>query len=1190
MRLDTDLSLKLIRDVAGNRVTYSRGEDYYTSNRVKDVKLWKTAEEEQLVSYVSGHRREPYTTGVCIEGTDEVTGYDCTCPAFASNGVCKHIVALLLYRFHNREERAYQMMMGSGPFDDYDEDEDDNNDYDEDDDFLLFHDDDDYGTRRELLIEEMMSSIIGPYFGGISGTDKAIPTKAIPTKAVSTKAVSTKAVSTTKAVPTNHYLKSLINRSAFDDFARISAEKNVRAVPKLELYGGSAFLRITVGKSRQYVVKNIESFCTNIMTRSEVKYGKELEFIHHIEAFEPESQPLVSFILRKLNERNEYASLNNRSSYGYGALYGGLYGPEGDKKNLKLMPSAMDELFDLMVGGKIETGSLGMSGKPAEFLEGTPPCYLEIKELSGQKGFLLTLPDCEYILGEDYIYVYCSEQCGFGNEQGLINTVSRCSRDFSRRLRDLVTVSLNSRQPLIISEDDMTSFYINVLAELKDVIALKGDPSILKKFAPDELQANIYLDSPQNDVVMAAVKFQYGEVEFDPSDDDSARQENKVRRDEKAERRVNSIMGRYFKHYDPQRRVLFIQGDDELIYQFITEGFDEISNLGQIFVSDRFKNIGVKRVPQTAVGVRLESDLLHITMDTKEFPLDEAMNILAQYRQKRRYYRMRDGSFLKLDDTGFSDLAEMVEGLGLSQKELSKGEIVVPKYRALYLDHLLKGSDNVTFERDKHFKSLVKNMKSIDDSESSVPESLESVMREYQKDGYRWLAAMESYGFGGILADDMGLGKTLQIISLLLSRKVEGQSCLTLVVCPASLVLNWQNEIQKFAPRLRVLANIGTLSERRELFKDMDDYDVIVTSYDLLKRDVEQYQKIEFHYQIIDEAQYIKNQGTQNAKAVKAIKSKQRFALTGTPIENRLSELWSIFDFLMPGYLYSYKKFKDRYETDIVKSGDAEKIAMLGRQVAPFILRRLKSKVLKELPEKVETVIYAQMEGEQKKLYQSNLAKAKADIHLKIKEDGFENSKLVILALLTRLRQICCHPALCYEGYHSESAKLEACMELLLEATSAGHKVLLFSQFTSMLELIEKRIRREGLSYCLLTGATQKVKRMEMVEQFNEDDTQIFLISLKAGGTGLNLTAADVVIHFDPWWNIAAQNQATDRTHRIGQKKSVQVYKLIEKGTLEEKIMMLQETKKDLADAVIKAESSGFQTLTQNELMELLSM
>ncbi|MBR0599550.1 DEAD/DEAH box helicase [Sinanaerobacter chloroacetimidivorans] len=988
------------------------------------------------------------------------------------------------------------------------------------------------------------------------------------------------------AVYTDPRIKSLINRYVMDEVVKATSDENVKVIPKLELEDGEAFLSITVGSGRQYVVRNLETFCNHMKTRSRTSYGKELDLLHHINSFEKESQPLVNFVLQKLEDKTQYPTEGINSATRYGYHYGiRSYGLAGDKKYMKLLPYGLDEFFQLYLNNKVNI-SVNGSTEAALFQDRTPEFYLEIKKLEKQKGYALLLPDCHYMLGKNHIYLYCSDHSQYGREQGISNTLCRCSRDFSRKLEDIIKAKLESRYLLTISNEDMASFCINVLSELKEYAEIRGDVEELKEFAPDELQTAFYLDAPQHDMVTAVVKYQYGELEININSLDSYVSKG-ITRDEKKEKKIAAIVQKFFKNQDPAHRFLYLTGDEE-IYQFISEGLGEFLKLGQVFASERFKGMGIKRPPQITVGVQLESDLLNIELDTGGLPLSEAMAALSQYKQKRKYYRMKDGSFIKLEDAGFSELSEMVEGLGLSQKELNEGRIAVPKYRAMYLNQLLKASDNITFERNGHFKNLIRNMKAIDESDFTVPPSLDRIMREYQKDGFRWLAAMDSFGFGGILADDMGLGKTLQIISLLLSKKEEDEDSKALVVCPSSLILNWQNEIQKFSPQLQALAVIGTLEERKALIKEIDDADIVITSYDLLKRDVERYQQILFRYHIIDEAQYIKNHGTQNAKAVKAIRSQQRFALTGTPIENRLSELWSIFDFLMPAYLFSYKKFKDSYETEIVRNQDQAKIAMLSKQVAPFMLRRLKTSVLKELPEKIETVVFSQMEGEQKKLYLANLARIKGEINQNIQEKGFENSKIMILALLTRLRQLCCHPSLCYEDYKEGSAKLEACLELVAEATSAGHKVLLFSQFTSMLELLRSRLGEEGISHYLLTGATSKEMRMELVERFNQDETKVFLISLKAGGTGLNLTGADVVIHYDPWWNIAAQNQATDRTHRIGQKNSVQVYKLIEKGTVEEKILKLQESKKDLSDAIIKDDMAGLGSLSKEALMELL--
>ncbi|MBP3927407.1 MAG: DEAD/DEAH box helicase, partial [Clostridium sp.] len=526
---------------------------------------------------------------------------------------------------------------------------------------------------------------------------------------------------------------------------------------------------------------------------------------------------------------------------------------------------------------------------------------------------------------------------------------------------------------------------------------------------------------------------------------------------------------------------------------------------------------------------------------------------------------------------------------GLGKTELDSGTLHLPAYRAVYLDSLFREDAGVSFSRDRDFKSMVRELKETEEADAKLPEHLEGTLRDYQKKGYAWLKTLDHYGFGGILADDMGLGKTIQILALLSSVYEEKEDELpSLVVCPASLVYNWGHECAMFAPSLKVLLATGTMEERRTLLENASEYDVIVTSYDLLRRDFACYQDMEFRFQIIDEAQYIKNASTQNARAAKAIRAVSRFALTGTPVENRLSELWSIFDFLMPGFLFSYRKFKSSFELPIARDEDSVVLERLHRMIRPFVLRRLKSDVLKELPEKLEKVVYSAAEGRQKTLYQAAALKLK--LQLEAQDETAESSgreKLEILSQLTILRQLCCDPSLCFENYAGGSAKLETCISLISSAVEAGHKLLLFSQFASMLEILAKRLEKEGIRFHLLTGATPKEERNRMVSAFSKDEVPVFLISLKAGGTGLNLTAADIVIHYDPWWNVAAQNQATDRAHRIGQKRQVTVYKLIMKHTIEENILRLQESKQQLADQIVREGMVSLGNLSREELLKL---
>ena len=529
-----------------------------------------------------------------------------------------------------------------------------------------------------------------------------------------------------------------------------------------------------------------------------------------------------------------------------------------------------------------------------------------------------------------------------------------------------------------------------------------------------------------------------------------------------------------------------------------------------------------------------------------------------------------------------------LNGLGdrVDVDELAAGGVGLPSARALLVDALLQNAQSVRLVRDSGFRKLVRDFDSYSDADIEVPCGLRAELRGYQEDGFRWLGTLERMGFGGVLADDMGLGKTLQVIAHVLGRKEEGATGCSLIVCPASLVYNWMSELARFAPGLRCVAAVGTKSARAASIGSSAELDVLVTSYDLLRRDVEIYSGQHFARVVLDEAQYIKNPRAQVTKCAKCLDADARFALTGTPIENRLAELWSIFDFLMPGYLGSREEFAKRYESP-VEAREHDASTLLRCAIGPFVLRRLKSEVLADLPDKTESVVYAQMEPKQRKLYLASQDRLALQIqHQEDKE--LKGEKLKILAELTKLRQICCDPSLCFEGYDGSSAKLETCMELVSQAIDGGHRVLLFSQFTSMLDIIERRLSSEGFSTLMLTGSTSKEARERLVRRFQAGGGDVFLISLKAGGVGLNLTSADVVIHYDPWWNTAAQDQATGRAHRIGQRHDVSVFKLIVEGTIEERILKMQEAKRDLAESVLAGEGVKSALLTREDILALL--
>ena len=733
----------------------------------------------------------------------------------------------------------------------------------------------------------------------------------------------------------------------------------------------------------------------------------------------------------------------------------------------------------------------------------------------------------------------------------------------------------------------LTDFYRNVLPTLEKALEVeRRDEEVLDEYIPPEPQFVFYFDADKG-VIFIKTEAHYGDRLY-PMKEMYSPKQNLGERDLDLEDEVMREIASYFPYISQNADYAYCAKDDDAVYRLTDVALGHFAAAGEVRVTDAFKRIASRQSLKLKVGVSIQSNLLNIEISSDDIDKKELLAILDSFRSKKKYHRLKNGSFIGLDgDDSVEVLSNLYDELGLSPKEFVKDKIKIPMYRALYLDKMLEGRQDLYTERDKNFKKLVKEFKTVDDSDFELPKSLADTLRSYQVHGFKWMKTVAAYGFGGILADDMGLGKTLQTIALLLSAKEHKEKGTSLICCPASLVYNWQEECKRFAPKLRVAVLAGTPGEREKLLKKMSSYDVMITSYDLLKRDILLYEDKHFLYEIIDEAQFIKTHSTAVSKSVKLISAAHRFALTGTPIENRLSELWSIFDYLMPGYLFSYESFRKDIETPIVKNQETEATERLKRMVSPFIVRRLKTDVLKDLPDKLEEVRMARFDGPQQTIYDAQVVKLKQMVASQ-DEGEFNKSKIKILAELTRIRQICCDPSLCLEDYDGGSAKLEACTDLIESAIEGGHKMLLFSQFTSMLAIIGQRLREKGIKYYLIQGDTKKEDRISLVKQFNEDDTPVFLISLKAGGTGLNLTGADVVIHYDPWWNMAVQNQATDRAHRIGQLKTVTVYKLIMKDSIEEKIMELQEKKSNLADEILSGENGSLGKLTKEELLGLI--
>ena len=549
-------------------------------------------------------------------------------------------------------------------------------------------------------------------------------------------------------------------------------------------------------------------------------------------------------------------------------------------------------------------------------------------------------------------------------------------------------------------------------------------------------------------------------------------------------------------------------------------------------------------------------------------------------------FRRKDGSLVTIDNLKeLQRLAEMLKNF--HEREGSyEGKL----YNAPEIGYIMTSSPHYSGEQSKSFQQFMKDAQSGKPVKKvTIPARIATILRPYQKQGIDWLYFLRSHRFGGILADDMGLGKTLQALTLLAMEKVEGKP--SLIICPKTLLYNWKAEAEKFTPDMSVLVYDGTPAERKRLAKKIASSDLVVVSYSTIKQDEEVFvdKKSHFNYVVLDEAQFIKNHVTKTAQFVKRLNADYRLALTGTPLENSVSEIWSAFDFLMPGFLGNNEQFKREFQRPIMEHGDNEALEHLKRKIACFMLRRTKTNVLKELPPKIEQTSLCHLGDAQNVLYQQVLAKVKGEVFATVEEKGFKSSQIHILAGLTKLRQACNHPSLLLadtDWQKYESTKLDACLELVNEIVSAKRKVLIFSQFTKMLDIVAEALAEKEIPHLYLSGKTQN--RQTLVNTFNTDPTiPVFLISLKAGGTGLNLTSADTVIIFDPWWNPSVENQAADRTHRIGQTKTVNVYRLITTGTIEEKIQALKEKKRNLFDALVGESGNLFKKLTWEDVREL---
>ena len=1116
-----------------NTTAYQRGLDIYrTGKRIQSLDIKSEGAVDKISAAVKGSGRNVYNTGFQYDTeADRIKEAYCDCPAFRSySGICKHCVAVLL---EYGDRKAYERVE----------------------------------IRRQQDEEQKQAeSFSGTAFpAALSGPGQP-------------------------ATKTTVELKSLLNRQLYSRMLPFSGDPYFGRVEletclKFNSVRNCFTVEFRVGCEKKYILKDVLAFVWNLDHNEKVSYGKNLEFIHSDEAFSEKSRGVLSFI-------REWVENHHGT---YMARYEQL---KKITTEVKVRDLTVDrkELEDLLLILGENSFKFKMNNDPEttwHAVREIPDRILTIRKKD--QGLSLEIPPVYSVTGIRY-HMY------FDNAK-----VYLVSRKELGVVEEFVTCL--ERLPAgrgFIDEPDMSAFVREMLPSLEKFFHCD-----LRDF-PEETGLEcykaayeIYLDAPERDWITCKAFSVYGEDKFSVFDRNVSAQT----RDIPGEMGVFVLLSKYFNGYDAQRMELALDcrtgeyenlnGEDETVnmdsseeklYQLLKEGIPAMQKIGTVYISQAIRRMRVMKMPGIRLGVSLSAGLLNLNLDVEGMDQAQLFDILSRYDRRKKYFRLKDGSFLDVSDGQLRELSVLKDGMQISDSELKKGKTQVPAYRAMYLDSQLKGGDLIKVEKDNTFRALIRNMQTMEGHKFQIPKEQEKILRGYQKEGFYWIKTLKYNQFGGILADDMGLGKTLQVIAFLWSEFQESrpeENRRALVVTPASLVFNWMSEIERFAPGLPATVVTGDVKERKALIQNAGEREVLITSYDLLKRDLKAYQKLDFVVQIIDEAQYIKNHGTQVAKAVKEIRSEFRLALTGTPVENRLSELWSIFDFLMPGFLYSYEKFRKEIELPAVQYSNSDAMERLQKMIRPFVLRRLKKDVLKDLPDKLEKDMFSPLESEQKELYEAHTERLR--LMLGMQSDAeFRTSKLQILAEITRLRQICCYPGLIYEGYKGNSSKLEMCMELVQNAVNGGHKLLLFSQFTTMLDVLAERLKKAKISFYVLTGATSKEKRARLVKAFNEDDTSVFCISLKAGGTGLNLTAADIVIHYDPWWNLAVQNQATDRAHRIGQQNVVSVYRLFMKDTIEERIRALQEMKRELADEILSGEGIGQALISREEVLELL--
>ncbi|AKG73506.1 DEAD/DEAH box helicase [Salinicoccus halodurans] len=915
-------------------------------------------------------------------------------------------------------------------------------------------------------------------------------------------------------------------------------------------------IQLKVGENRLYVVKDIREFLEAVVTGKEVEFGTHFIYRPDYHTFSDVDMQVLNQLI-DIKQTEDFYNKNTRS-----------WMPRQKSKELTIPRSALDGLL-------AHLKYMNCRYKDGQFAYR----QLEVSEQPVPITFSLEQPDAEEyrlkvhgVLDGTFYHMY-----GWYSEDGILYKMSGTQEEMLPVLQN--SKGTLDRFGITISEDQIGDFISRALPGIRQMgeVSLEGDVSSQVNETP--LAIKVFVDQSEMSVDVT-INYHYGPVVINPLDPSGENTEQTkeilIREYPKEQAFMELLDSRSMEQSD----AAFHISTDEALFRFLHDTLPDIEDYAEIYMSPALRDMLLPDPPKATVSVDApaSNDFLEVDFKMDGIDPEEIPGVLKAVREKRRFVRLPNGAFMPLEDSGLAEVAGLYDEMEQNAVTSTDGSMTLPMYRGIEIEDSLMDLDDRQSDFSSSFRDFISSIKEPSTEEIRIPGKLNADLRPYQETGFKWMKSLSAHGIGGILADDMGLGKTLQCIAYVLSEMEAGTDRPFLIVTPASLIYNWKNEFETFAPGTDVTVVSGNAAERENILRNTEQPDVYITSYHTLRHDQQYYGSMMFHALILDEAQAIKNHRTKIAHAVRSVSAPRRFALSGTPVENSVDELWSVFQAIMPGFLPDQKTFR---------SIPPEIIA---RRVKPFIMRRVKEDVLTELPDRIETVHYTDLEKDQKKLYLAYLDKIQKETEDALAGEGFNKGRMKILAGLTRLRQLCCHPSLFLDDYSGVSGKMEALFEIIGTALQNKQRMLIFSQFPSMLKIIQERLAKEGRHSYFLDGSTPSQERVRLVESFNEGQEDIFLISLKAGGTGLNLTGADTVILYDLWWNPAVEEQAIGRAHRMGQKNVVQVIRLIAQGTIEEKINGLQQQKKEMIDQIIQPGEAAASSMSEEDIREILSI